>query len=258
MSRPHSGRLIPYLIILVLTACSTTAPPPPVVHPPVVVLPKPKPQLPPCATMPLSTFMKQALGPNFHPRQEWAGGDGDYDPRPREECVWAPIGNVYAVTIHHAEIPSSDNPAGQIRAIFCDHTRPGSRLDAADVGYHFFVDGNGQVWEGRDANHVGTHVGSRPPGLNNPGNLGICGLGSFLYEEPPAAMVDRASDLALLLARYYGHTLIVRGHRDWSGINGTPEGCTTCPGLLERAVDLATDKIKAAFPQGVTLAGGAH
>lgn len=35
----------------------------------------------------------------------------------------------------------------------------------------------------------------------------------------------------------------MRGHRDWSGINGTPEGCTTCPGLLERAVDLATDKI---------------
>lgn len=262
MSRPKfCSALLPALIlVLALTACRTVAPPPPANAHPIALPPKSAPaHQPPCAVMTLCAYLQQQLGANYHSRREWAGSDGDYEPRLREECVWSPIGKVYAVTIHHSEMRPSDDTAGQIRAIYEDHTRPGSRLDAADVGYHFFVDCSGQVWEGRDAGHTGTHVGSQPPGLNNPGNLGICGLGSFVWEEPPAVMVDRVSDLAILIARYYGHPLTVRGHRDWSGINGTPEGCTTCPGKMERAVVVANDKMQAEFTRsGVAMVGGAH
>jgi hypothetical protein len=70
-------------------------------------------------------------------------------------------------------------------------------------------------------------------------------------------MVDRIVTLATLIARYYGHPLTVRGHRDWSGINGEPDGCTTCPGRLECAVSVAGEKILAAFPSGAMSTGTA-
>lgn len=200
--------------------------------------------------MSLRVYLKRQLGPGFHPRAEWAGTGLDYAPRIYGGHVWAPIGTVTAVTIHHAEMLPWYDTAAMIRAIYRGHTDPDGRLDAADVGYHFLVDGHGQVWEGRDAGHVGTHVGSRPPGLNNPGNLGICGLGSFVWEEPPQVMVDRITNLTLLIARYYDRPLIVRGHGDWSGIHGLPVDDTTCPGKLECAVTLAGKKMHEAFPSG--------
>jgi hypothetical protein len=241
--------LLPALAaVLILTACRTTPPPQPKPPVPPKVQPTPTPVLPPCATMSLRTYLKQQLGPNFHTREEWAGTGPEYAPQPYRNRVWAPIGNVFAVTIHHAEMRPSEDTAEMIRSIFHDHTNPEGRLDAADVGYHFFVDVRGQVWEGRDASRVGTHVGSRPPGLNNPCNLGICGLGSFVWQDPPQVLVDQAATVAILIAKYYGRPMIVRGHHDWSGINGEPNGCTTCPGRLEVAVSQASQRMQAIFP----------
>lgn len=219
--------------------------------------PTPQPLQPPSAVMSLRDYMKQQLGESFHPREEWAGPNGDYAPQPWGDRVWAPIGDVQYVTVHHAEMNPWTDTAAMIRAIFRDHTRPGGRLDAADVGYHFFVDYRGQVWEGRDASRVGTHVGSRPPGLNNPRNLGICGLGAFVYEEPSQTVVDQVVNVAMLIGKYYGRPMIVRGHRDWSGVNGEPDGCTTCPGRLETAVYYTNEKMQAMFPGGVSPYGTA-
>lgn len=240
---------------LFFTACRTTPPPPP--KPAVTPTPTPTPQplLPPSATMSLRDYLKQQLGENFHTREEWAGTDGSYAPQPYGDRVWGPIGEVQYVTVHHAEMRPWIDTAAMIRAIFRDHTSPGGRLDAADVGYHFFVDYRGQVWEGRDATRIGTHVGSRPPGLNNPHNLGICGLGSFLYEEPPQVVLDQVVNVAALIGKYYGRPMTVRGHHDWSGVNGEPDGCTSCPGRLETAVSLSNEKMQAMFPGGVSPYG---
>ena len=250
--------LVPVLAlaaIVLMTACRTIPPPAPH-NPPAPPPPLPQAPLPPSATMTLRDYLKQQLGPGFHVRAEWAGTDPAYRPQPYRYRVWAPIGVVRVVTIHHAEMHVWTDTAAMIRAIFRDHTREDGRLDAADVGYHFLVDEAGQVWEGRDAGRVGTHVGSHPPGQNNPGNLGICGLGSFLWEEPPRVMVERIVTLTALIARYYGRPLIVRGHRDWVGIHGVPFGDTSCPGKLERAVVLAEEKMRETYPPGGVAAGG--
>lgn len=188
----------------------------------------------------LKDFLKTRLGSNFHNRSEWAASD--CPPVPLPHRVWKSIGQVNNVTIHHSETPSFD-PVARIRSIYVDHTKVGSRLDAPDVGYHFFVDATGQVWEGRDSTIQGTHVASYPPGHNNPGNIGICGLGSYLSQEPSQAMVNSIVNLTLLLSEYYGRGLVVRGHRDWGGINGLSQTPTDCPGRLESAVVLASSKM---------------
>src|SRR5690606_17650531 len=139
-------------------------------------------------------------------------------------------GEVRYVTVHHAAGVPNEHPAHMIRNIFRGHTEPNGRLDAADVGYHFFVDRNGHVWEGRDASKRGTHVGSTPDGLNNQGNIGVCGLGTFAYESPPESMTRGIVELTELLARYYGRRLTVRGHEDWIGIHRfNPRGGVDCP-----------------------------
>ena len=242
----------------ILTACQSVHKPPPKPAPKPTPTPQPQPTLPPSATMSLREYLKKQLGADFHPRADWAGTGPDYAPRPYGERVWASIGNVYAVTIHHAQMRPWQDTAAMIRAIYCDHTNPDGRLDAADVGYHFLIDHDGKVWEGRDAGHVGTHVGSHPPGKNNPGNLGICVLDSFLWQEPASMIVERTVALATLIARYYGRPLLVRGHRDWGGINGEPDDPTECPGRMECAVSLASIQIKAAFAPGTAQAAQAQ
>lgn len=199
-------------------------------------------------SMTLSEFLERELGDRFHPREAWAGHDDDYAPQPVRRRQWKPIGVIRHLTIHHAEGVPNEHPAHMIRLIYRGHTNPRGRLDAADVGYHFFIDRNGGIWEGRDARMMGTHVGSEPDGLNNLNNLGICGLGSFSHEYPPTAMVEGAIELCHLLSRYYGRPLGVRGHRDWVGINRfNPRGGIDCPGRLEGAVQRAQARIHDEF-----------
>ncbi|OPZ09673.1 MAG: N-acetylmuramoyl-L-alanine amidase [candidate division BRC1 bacterium ADurb.BinA292] len=190
----------------------------------------------PALSMSLAEYLRQRLGRRFHEREEWTGGHA-FPPQPERDRTWEPIGAAKFITIHHTGAISNNPPAELIRSIYRDHTRPHSRLDAADVGYHFFVDSRGEVWEGRIVGRKGTHVGSTPDGRNNAGNIGICGLGNFVSRRPPEPMVSSVVDLAEMIQEYYGRKMTIRGHRDWRGINGFAS--TDCPGLLEDAVRLA-------------------
>jgi hypothetical protein len=204
-----------------------------------------EPTDPPASRMSLDDYLKEKLGRRFHDRGQWAGRGDLYEPAVTRRRKWESIGPVRALTVHHAEGVPHEHPALMIRLIYKGHTSPTGRLDAADVGYHFFVDRSGGVWQGRDAGHMGTHVGSNPTGRNNKGNLGICGLGSFDRETPPKAMIDGIVELSELLSEYYGRPLAVRGHKDWVGINRFfPRGGIDCPGKLEAAVLLAQRRIE--------------
>jgi hypothetical protein len=55
----------------------------------------------------------------------------------------------------------------------------------ADVGYHFLIGTDGQVYAGRDLRARGTHVG----GFNT-GSAGVCLLGDFTQREPQPAQLD--------------------------------------------------------------------
>lgn len=205
----------------------------------------------------LGAYLAAELGGKFHRRHEWAGRSDAYDPKTEGRRKWEPIGRVEFVTIHHADGVPEEHPARMIRNIFVGHTDPWGRLGGADVGYHFFVDRDGNVWEGRDARKLGTHVGARPKGRNNEGNLGICGLGSFTGSSPPKAMREMCTRLPVLIARYYGRPLTVRGHRDWIGIHQfNPSGGTDCPGKLSGAVLQARVDMRATFAGKKSGTGG--
>lgn len=206
--------------------------------------------VPGAANMSLADFLYLELGrKKFHRRKEWAGSTRDFQPITDSSRVWKPIGEVQYLTIHHSSEIPVEHPAKMIRRIYLGHTGRTGKLVAADVGYHFFVDRNGEIWEGRLASKMGTHVGSHPlNGENNEGNLGICGLGTFVKEEPTKAMTEATVDLCALIAKYYGRPLTVRGHKDWFGIHGfKPIGNTDCPGRLEAAVTRAQRVITASF-----------
>lgn len=202
--------------------------------------------------MSLAQFLSSRLGEGrFEPRRAWAGRSSQYRPIRTGRRVWKSLGPVRFLTVHHAEGVPSEHPARMIRNIFTGHTSAQGRLRAADVGYHFFVDRNGVVWEGRDATHLGTHVGSTPTGLNNRGNLGICGLGTFTRQRPSRAMRESIAELCALIAEYQGRSLVVRGHREWDGVNGFhPLGGVDCPGQLDSAVRDAERRIASDFAPG--------
>jgi hypothetical protein len=209
----------------------------------------PKRPEPPASRMSLAQYLESQLGrKKFRRREEWAGRTGAFEPVTAGRRVWKPIGTVKYLTIHHAEGVPNEHAAKMIRVIYKGHTGDGGRLEAADVGYHFFVDSQGQIWEGRNASRLGTHVGSKPDGLNNSGNIGICGLGSYSHSNPPKAMADAMLQLCTLVSEYYGRQLKVRGHEDWYGINGfKPRGGVGCPGKLAPTVKRANTVIAAAF-----------
>lgn len=208
------------------------------------------PDKPPSATMSLSAYLQKQFGSKrYHKRSEWAGKSDKYKPMLTGGRVWKSIGTVSHITIHHSAGIDSEHAAAMIRNIYNGHVSEGGPLDgAADVGYHFLVDRNGHIWEGRDATKMGSHVGSTPPGKNNAGNIGICGLGTFMNENPPKAMTDAFVELCTHIAKHQGRVLEVRGHKDWKGINKFAVGKQVdCPGKLETVVEKARKQIRVAM-----------
>lgn len=99
-----------------------------------------------------------------------------------------------------------------------------------DIGYHFLVDSEGRIFQGRPVDVLGAHVKN-----DNSGNIGICFMGSHHppFNHPVAPeQLDAAVRLGRWLEAAYGAGPgTYKGHRD--------RGQTDCPGnvlypLLER------------------------
>lgn len=95
----------------------------------------------------------------------------------------------------------------------------------ADLGYHFMIDPDGRVWEGRSMQYVGAHA-SRDPrtGANhNLGNIGVCLLGNFEQENPSSEALASLENLLDGLRQKYGipHNQVY-GHTHFKA--------TDCPG----------------------------
>ncbi len=84
---------------------------------------------------------------------------------------------VRRITVHHTARPlpaaNRASTAAEMRAIQDLH-QVGNRW--ADIGYHFLIDADGNVWEGRALRYQGAHAGN---GELNRGNVGVCVLGDF-------------------------------------------------------------------------------
>lgn len=84
------------------------------------------------------------------------------------------------------------------------------------IGYHFFVDKNGNIYRGREEDTVGAHASG-----SNSDSIGICAEGNYDYETMPEAQKNSLIWLVNYLKNKYGITKVI-GHRD---VNNT-----SCPG----------------------------
>ena len=125
------------------------------------------------------------------------------------------------ITVHHDGMDAflATNQAGSAERI--ETIRTGHRSKGwGDIGYHFIIDRNGRVWEGRDMRWQGAHVKN-----SNEGNIGVMCLGNFELQSPSAKQLEALENLlACLRAEYKISRSCVRTHREWPGAK------TACPG----------------------------
>lgn len=147
--------------------------------------------------------------------------------RPDHEAMSKP----WRLTVHHSAEPfhaaSAASSKAEVRRIQQFHQ---DGRGWADLGYHFLVDREGRVFEGRSMEFQGAHAF----GDNNVGNIGVCLLGNFAADPErggeyarvqsiPAAQLAGLRELVDLLRSRYGiDRSEVHGHSELRG--------TACPG----------------------------
>ncbi|MFA5141253.1 MAG: peptidoglycan recognition family protein [Elusimicrobiota bacterium] len=123
------------------------------------------------------------------------------------------------ITIHHTagtQTLSRGQTISEVRGIQSAH-QGGNGW--ADIGYHFLIDGQGRVVEGRRLGQVGAHTED-----HNSGNIGISMLGNFDEGKPTSAQVESLKRLVVFLALRYSinPATSLYGHGDFMA--------TDCPG----------------------------
>jgi len=109
------------------------------------------------------------------------------------------------ITVHHsAEAEpapldgSAESSAAALRLIQRSHLK-GKTPPWGDIGYHYLIDPEGRVFQGRDLVWQGAHA----KGDNNVQNIGICLLGNFDDEHPTEAALESLRKLLDELRRTY-------------------------------------------------------
>ena len=95
------------------------------------------------------------------------------------------------LVIHH----SATDPSVTFEQIRQNHLERGWD----DIGYHYVIDGAGQITPGRAEDVIGAHA----LGLNQE-SLGICCIGNFEKEHPTIKQVEGLKKLVGELCRKYG------------------------------------------------------
>jgi hypothetical protein len=140
----------------------------------------------------------------------------------------APMATPSRITVHHlgGDAVTAAGPAATrnvIKAVQKDHQE---RRGWCDIGYHYIVDRNGKVWEGRPISWAGAHAGSRSA---NQGNIGILVIGNFDLQRPARAQLGGLERLLRNLCRLHRIPASqVYTHRDVREAGGI--GATDCPG----------------------------
>ncbi|HBL16333.1 MAG: hypothetical protein A2X36_02885 [Elusimicrobia bacterium GWA2_69_24] len=108
------------------------------------------------------------------------------------------------ITVHHTAGARTFDRAKsiqQLRQIQYYHMEGRAREGKdtwADIGYHFVIDGDGRIAQGRPTDVLGAHVGS-----HNQGNVGISLMGNFDKEQPTAPQLESLRRLSAYLASKY-------------------------------------------------------
>ena len=143
-----------------------------------------------------------------------------------------PMLPVRSLTIHHEGWqPFTDvgwaESAARVEQVRVAH-RNAKGGGYADIGYHFIIDREGRIWEGRSLRYQGAHVKN-----HNEGNVGIMCLGNFEEQTPTQKqLAGLTKQVQTVMARYKIPLRRVYTHQEWKGAQ------TLCPGrTLQTWVD---------------------
>ncbi len=136
-----------------------------------------------------------------------------------------PLNGVKRITIHHDGMDvfterNFSRCATRIEQIRQSHLRRTAKGGGrwADIGYHYVVDAQGRVWEGRSIRYQGAHVQD-----HNENNMGILCLGNFERQSPTREQTAALDRFVATQMRSYGVPLSrVYTHRELNP--------TECPG----------------------------
>lgn len=148
----------------------------------------------------------------YLPRRQWTTTSA-------KSWLADPMGRVTRITLHHDGMSpfygrSASDSVDRLEAIRRSHVGRGW----ADIGYHFAIDPQGNVWEGRPLNLQGAHVKDQ-----NEQNIGVVVLGNFQEQSPTTAAVSTVDRFLAQLMRTYRVPLrSVYTHQEL--------GPTVCPG----------------------------
>jgi hypothetical protein len=175
--------------------------------------------------------------PSEGPPVRTAGGGAPAGVLPRRQWTSAgpilalinPMNGISRITVHHSgiiseSVRSKPDAARMLVSIRSGHLAQGW----ADIGYHYIIDPQGQVWEGRPVRYQGAHVKE-----NNEHNLGIMVMGNFDVERPtPEALATLDTFVADRMRGYEVPVNRVFTHQEIKP--------TACPGRNLQSYMLAT------------------
>jgi hypothetical protein len=134
-----------------------------------------------------------------------------------------PMNGVGMITVHHDALNASGLRGWQPSVDRLNKIRR-AHLDRGptwvDIGYHYVIDTEGRVWEGRPASIEGAHVAA-----TNDHNLGIMLMGNFMEHRPTQAQLNTLD--GFLAAQMRAHRVAmgrVYTHREFRSAS------TECPG----------------------------
>jgi hypothetical protein len=146
------------------------------------------------------------------PRTQWAGGS----PVP---SLMNPMLPVRYITVHHDGMDPFHATDARSTTMRLEKIRMAHRGKGwGDIGYHYIVDRDGRVWQGRPLNWQGAHVKD-----HNEGNIGVVALGNFDRQAPSSAQIAALNrQLSTLMRQYRVPISSVKTHQEWAP--------TACPG----------------------------
>ncbi len=139
----------------------------------------------------------------YHPRSAWTQ-------LPVTESASTPMSTPFRITVHHSAMPgdTTDPTTDLLAKIEREHRKMSPPW--ACIGYHFIIDRDGEVWEGRPLRYQGAHAHGPE---RNRGNIGVCLLGNFDRVQVPrpqalalVRVLDRLrDDHAIARSQIFGH-----------------------------------------------------
>jgi hypothetical protein len=158
-----------------------------------------------------AAFKPELVEAGIIPVEEWGGERVDVTAAQHHEIRY--------ITLHHGGVSFADTADA---AAYLRNLQNWSRdeRDWVDLPYHYLIDPQGRIYEGRNVMIPGDTNTDYDPA----GHALICVLGNFELAEPNQAQLDAVTSLMALMAHRFGlGTDVIAGHKDYASN-------TVCPG----------------------------